>query len=126
MHRHRLERQVARVKLHLTPEILRAAYEYLRACPPFNRWKLPQADEVEFHVTRHTDRRGDCEATVDGHCVRISAALIGRTSSLMETLAHEMIHVRLDRKGVRSHHGRDFQRCAAQVCRYHGFDLKLF
>lgn len=113
--------------LHLTPDILRAAYEYLRATPPFRRWKLPPADEVEFHVTRHLDRTGDCE-TAGGHepVIRISAALIGWTGSLMTTMAHEMVHVHLDRNGVRAHHGADFRRCAAQVCRHHGFDPKMF
>jgi hypothetical protein len=114
--------------LHLTPEILRAAYDYLRATPPFNRWKLPPADEVEFHVTRHKDRTGDCETGPAGQepIIRISATLVGWTSSLMATMAHELIHVYLDRKGVRAHHGAAFRRCAAQVCRRHGFDPKLF
>lgn len=113
--------------IHLTPEILRAAYEYLRATPPFNRWRLPAADEVEFHVTRHKDRTGDCE-TAGGQepIIRISAALVGWTSSLMATMAHELVHLYLDRKGVRAHHGREFQRCARLVCKRHGFDPRLF
>jgi hypothetical protein len=113
--------------LHLTPEMLRAAYEYLRTTPPFRRWKLPPADEVEFHVTRHKDRTGDCETSA-GHepLIRVSATLVGWTASLLATMAHEMIHVHLDRKKVRAAHGWEFRRAAAQVCRHHGFDPKLF
>ena len=113
--------------LHPTPEMLRAAYTYLQTTSPFRRWKLPPADEVEFHVTRNKDKAGECESS-GGHepVIRISSRLIGRTLSLMETVAHEMVHLHLDRNGVRSHHGAAFRRCAAQVCRRHGFDPKLF
>ena len=114
--------------LHPTPEMMAAAYDYLRTTPPFRRWKLPPSESVEFHVTRHLDRTGDCETGPAGNdpVIRISAALIGWTASLMATMAHEMVHIHLDRKGVRAHHGADFRRCAAQVCRHHGFDPKLF
>ncbi len=107
--------------------MLHAGYEYLRTCPPFRGWKLPHADHVEFHVTRFKDRTGDCDCWSNGtHIVRVSSCLVGWTDSLLRALAHEMVHIHLDRKGVRGHHGRDFTRCAAQVCRHHGFDPKLF
>lgn len=113
--------------LHLTPEILEAAYNYLRSTPPYRRWKLPHADEVRFQVTWKTDQRGNCQQHGNGkHTVRISQVFIGRTVSLMEAMAHEMVHVHLDRKKVRAHHGNEFQTCAEQVCRYHGFDFRQF
>lgn len=113
--------------LHLTPEMLRASYEYLRATPPFRRWGLPPADEIEFHVTRHKDKAGECESSGGQEpVIRISSQLIGWTQSLMETMAHEMIHLHLDRRGERASHGASFKRTAAQVCRRHGFDPKLF
>lgn len=118
--------------LHLTPEILRAAYEYLRATPPFNRWGLPPADEVEFHVTRHVDRRGDWNCyqkkSGGGHIIRISSVYIGRTDSLMEAMAHEMVHARCEILGDKTSapHGGNFKRLAASVCRRHGFDVRQF
>jgi hypothetical protein len=41
-------------------------------------------------------------------------------------MAHEMIHQHLDKYGVKSHHGKPFQRAAEAVCREHGFDPKRF
>lgn len=112
--------------MHLTPDILEAAYDYMRATPPFRRWKLPPGDEVEFHVTRRREHRGDCQSAHNHHIIRISAFNIGHTDSLMRVMAHEMVHIYCDRKKVRSHHGREFLRAAARVCQLHGFDLKLF
>lgn len=112
--------------LALTPATLEAAYEYLRTTLPFRRWKLPHADEVEFHVIHKRGMFADCETAGEKHTIRISTVKVGRTQTLIETMAHEMVHVRLDRQGVKAHHGADFQRCAAQVCRHHGFDPKTF
>ncbi len=45
----------------------------------------------------------------------------------MTVVAHEMCHMRLwQRKKLHTHHGKDFQRLAKQVCRFHGFDPKEF
>src|SRR5215475_4729604 len=47
-----------RGRLHLTPEALENAYEYLRATLPFRRWNLPHADELVFRVMGARDRYG--------------------------------------------------------------------
>lgn len=113
--------------MHLTPTILRESYRFLCSTPPFNRWRMPDADEIEFHVTKARTTTADCNTTKAGkHTVRVSAALVGRTYVLLQAMAHEMCHVYCDRRGVRAHHGRDFQRCAALVCKQHGFDPKIF
>ena len=115
------------MSLRLTPEVLAAAYEYLRACPPFNRWKMPEVDDVAFKVSRDTRTDGLCFQTADGgYGIAISDAKHSHTATLMATMAHEMVHVYLDRRGVRAHHGADFRRCAALVCKHHGFDLAGF
>ena len=31
-------------RLHLTPDLLEGAYEYLRLSPPFREWRLPDGD----------------------------------------------------------------------------------
>lgn len=112
--------------MHITPDMLEKAYEYLRSTPPFRRWGLPRGDEVEFHVMNKRQVRGDCRAAKDRHIIRLSAHNIGRTESLMAVLAHEMVHVHCDLRGVKAAHGREFLKFAAQVCREHGFDEKLF
>ena len=111
--------------MNITPDILHAAYEYLRVCPPFSRWGLPHADEVEFVVNRRPDSMGRCHDSQPPR-IEISQVLCQRTLSLVETMAHEMIHLYLHRLGVRVAHGADFKRCAALVCKHHGFDVALF
>ena len=112
--------------LPLDPAMLEAAYEYLRATPPFRRWKLPPGEQIEFHVIASRALRGRCVGRGQAHSIAISAGTIGHTDSLMMAMAHEMIHVRDNLAGVRAHHGASFARGAAQVCRFHGFDPKLF
>lgn len=119
------------MSLPLTPAILEAAYEFLRSCPPFNRWKLPCGEEVEFCVILLKDREGDhttYKGTTD-HVIRVSSKRIGHTHSLVVVMAHEMIHARQAvtktyTAGVE--HNAEFRRLAAGVCKLHGFDPKTF
>jgi len=108
--------------LHLTPEILAAAYSFLRTTKPFVRWKLPPAHDVAFKVTKSNTDAGYCLKREIG----ISQKCSGHTNSMLATMSHEMIHLYLDERGVRSHHGADFKRCAARVAKEHGFDLQRF
>lgn len=113
--------------MNLDPNILRGAYSYLLTTLPFRRWKLPDADEIEFHVTNDKHVTGNCEVENSNRfTIRVSNVLVGRTSSLMETLAHEMVHVYLFRKKVKALHGKEFQKLADATCREHGFDRALF
>ena len=113
--------------LPLTPRMLEAAYEFLRSTPPFKGWALPANDKVRFRVTRHLDTHGQANGHDDpGPEIDISTAVVGHTYTLMKALAHEMIHIHLDRSGVRAAHGAAFKRCAALVCKRHGFDPKEF
>src|SRR3990167_10802079 len=82
--------------LLLTPAALSAAYEFLRTTSPFRGWKLPHADEVEFHVTRHRDREADHEVRRREHTIRVSSRTIKTTDALMQAMAHEMIHAYQD------------------------------
>ena len=112
----------------VTPEILEAAYEFLRTTPPFKRWKLPHADDIAFKVTRTRDRFGEFENT-DPPTIAVSEYMNGHTQTLLATLAHEMVHLHhhlkhKDRSDVE--HGTQFKRDAARVCRHHGWDAKAF
>ena len=112
----------------LTPEMLEAAYEFLRTTEPFRRWKLPHADDIAFKITRHADRFGTFDAT-DPPQISVSDRVVGHTQTLLMTLAHEMIHLRhhLTREARSDvEHGARFRRHAARVCRQHGWDAKAF
>jgi hypothetical protein len=115
------------VSLPLTPIILRGAYEFLLCTPPFRSLKLPGAEWVQFRVTRHRDQEGD-HFVKDGlkHVLRVSSRTIGHTQSLLMVMGHEMLHVHQEVEGVRSHHNPEFCRLAHRVCRYHGWDPKVF
>lgn len=115
--------------LPLNKEMLGAMYSYLSATPPFNKWNLPDAEEIKFTVIRAkgvhgryvTDRKGWRE-------IQISSASVGYTPSLSETMAHEMIHLFEDVSGPfnKSEHTEAFRKYAKLVCKYHGFDPKTF
>jgi hypothetical protein len=117
--------------LRLTPDLLAAAYEYLRSSPPFRGWHLPDADEVGFTVTRHQDRFSHLKRFVRSKEaeVGVSEQLVGRSHTLIEAMAHEMVHLFQHLRGTETpgtHHNAQWQRLAKNVCRHHGFDPKTF
>lgn len=115
------------MSLKLTPELLAAAYTFLRTTPPFCRWKLPPAETVKFRVTQHKDLHGQAwGGGTEPFCIDISAGTVGHTASLVITMAHEMVHIHCFMQGEKAEHGARFKRCAATVCKYHGFDGKVF
>lgn len=115
--------------LHLTTDILERSYELLRATAPFRRWNLPPADDLEFRATRLADNdQGECWLRKDGSiCLTVNPDRHHTLAAALMTLAHEMIHVREYKMGVRgTSHGKVFNRLANQVCRHHGFDRGQF
>lgn len=114
------------MSLGLTPEMLEAAYESLRATRPFKRWGLPPADEVEFRIIDRPDRWGRCGTTKNGTPYIEICASHTTVAAMNATLAHEVIHLHLHRTDKRTHHGPRFKALAAEVCKHHGFDPKNF
>lgn len=115
--------------LPLDPETLEAAYEYLRTTPPFNRWNLPDGEDVSFKVVRDPALRGWYDVRGGKHTIAISSRCIGHSVNLIATMAHEMIHlhqrdVKIETSGTQ--HNAAFNALADRVCRHHGFDPKLF
>lgn len=114
--------------LHLTPAMLENAYELLRTTPPFRRWKLPHADEVVFRVTNSHDVRGTFQKSPH-LTIEISAFCTINLKSLIEVMAHEMVHLHEDTNhGARADvdHSAAFKRFSKQVCKAHNFDERLF
>ncbi len=108
----------------LTAELLSATYDLLLLTPPFRRWKMPASSTIAFSITRSINTRGSATGTDK---IDISERNIGRFDTLLPTMAHEMVHVYNHSKGhKRSAHGAEFHRCAALVCKHHGFDPKMF
>lgn len=112
--------------MHLTPAILVAAYEYMLTTLPFRRWKMPHSDDVVFRIVNRPDVLGYADKINGKHVIGISSRCVSHTNTLMHGMAHEMVHVHLDRHGVRTIHGKAFHAAAKLVCRQHGFDPKVF
>jgi len=114
------------IGLRLTPDTLRAAWDYLRTTPPFCRWSLPPGEEVEFHVSRTYPAVGEHRAIRrKRHQVWVSERRVKSTLLLMTTMAHEAIHAAQDIAGTTTpgaEHNADFQRRWDLVARHHIFD----
>jgi hypothetical protein len=118
----------------LTPDILEAAYNYLRVTLPFRRWGLPESDQLIFRVLGTRERFGHfrgcyrpASADDDYSELAISAGMVRSTDLLLATMAHEMIHLYQDEMGTaRGNHNQEFRRLAKRVCAVHGFDFESF
>lgn len=114
--------------MRLTPDVLRAAYEFLRSTEPFRRWALPSPEYVKFVVSRSKKVMGDYVVLPNCHRIRISERLHSHTHTLIHTMAHEMVHLRQAIRGAsraKTEHNADFMRQWAIVCRHHGFDPQV-
>jgi len=116
--------------MKLSPAILRAAYAMLDECEPFSRWNLPAAEDVNFVVGKTKRDYACCTYTADHKFILMaSAPYHGRLPTLLESMAHEMIHVHIfrhPRMGRGGHHNAAWHRYADQVCKSLGFDRSRF
>lgn len=113
------------MSLSLTPDLLAAGYDFLRASRPFRSWNLPQSDDVGFAVLR-SRHFADCSIEKGVPLIRVSEARNGHSLTLLSTRAHEMCHLRQFQLGDSGNHNALFRRLARSVCRAHGFDLRSF
>lgn len=113
-------------RLHLTPVIMEAAYSLLRTTPPFNSWRLPEADSVEFHVQRTKRQYADHVLERGTHRIRLSHQRHYTLNTVLMSMAHEMCHMVDALNGVKSAHGASFQAMADKVCAIHGWDRGTF
>ena len=117
--------------LPLKPENLEAAYEFIRTTPPFASWKLPHSDEIVFTVNKHQSFCGTYQSGPgERHEITISMACVGHTDTLLRIMSHEMIHLYQVISGIAPkgniQHDKDFRRRAKAVCKYHGWDERLY
>ena len=108
--------------------MVRAAYECLRAFPPFNRWRLPLADAVTFRVTNSRKELGSYDTPKGKHTICISRKLVRSGQGLLCVMAHEILHLhqRVARTENCAMHNRAFRRLALIVCKEMGYETKGF
>lgn len=119
--------------LPLNKEVLAAAYEYLKTTPPFSKWNMADSEDVKFTVASFRRLEfGRYQWDGKQHTINMSSKAIGYTSTLLEKMAHEMIHMHLEETGMESRktdsdtHNTAFRKFAAEVCKIHGFDPRAF
>ncbi len=116
--------------LPLTPEMLRAGYDFLCATAPFKSWNLPDGEDINFVVIKGRDTDARIWFENKRPHIGISSARNGHTITVLSSIAHEVIHLHEDRCKIRhrgaNHHSLAFRKWAAEVCAIHGFDPKLF
>ena len=118
--------------LPLSEEMLEAAYEYLRTTPPFNKWNLPDGEDIRFHVVRARDCFAKYQRDGDLHHISVSISSVAHSDTLIEKMAHEMVHLHLELTGSESKskspsiHNAAFRKYATRICQIHGWDPKGF
>lgn len=116
--------------MHLTPTILEAAYEFLRVTPPFSRWRLPHADEIQLNVIAALDIEGHhVHCRGQSNAISVSKRWIRHSHTLLLVMGHEMIHLKQalhKTESPRAEHNTEFKRLAKLVCSLHGWNLKEF
>lgn len=115
--------------MNITPQHVAAVYEMLRQLEPFDAWSLPEADLIEFRtdmrrnvVGEHNYRARKRQAPL----IRVSLACNGHLLTLMQTVAHEMVHLAQIVNGEREGHQETFIKRTAAVCKEFGWDEKAF
>ena len=116
--------------IKLTEDLLRSMYDMLTHTEPFNKWNLPDSEDVNFKVMSHKTAYGYYVFEDDGHTIMLSRDWNGLLGTAINTMAHEMIHMHQRHSCVKSSnksvHDAAFKKLAAEVCAIHGFDPKAF
>lgn len=113
--------------LHPGPETAAALYNLLRTTPPYDRWKLPPADEVGFTITHSYKEAGRFYVDAkDVPHIELSAKCAGTLQGMLPIMGHEMIHLRIHLLGIHEYHGPNFRRLGLGVCHKHQFDPMTF
>ena len=111
------------MKFTLTSERMRAMYDFLSTCPPFDGWNLPAGEDVTFRRTRMKDTRGWYNQVKGAHIIALSPRQITTLELMMRTIAHEMIHLheKETEMATRAHHTEAFMILSRRVCEVFGW-----
>lgn len=116
----------------VTPKRLKSVYVLLRAHPPFDRWGLPEVADIKFEILSDEDIGEYSLDHNDRHCIAVNADKHLSLHQVVETVAHEMVHLRqeligrLPAEGGEKAHNAEFRKLARVVCRTLGFDVQRF
>jgi hypothetical protein len=100
------------------PQTLGAVYSVLLTLEPFCDWKLPAVEQITFEVDNDPANYGMCYR----NRIVISSACCGHLSTLIRTMAHEMIHIKRQKNLKWAAHDKEFSRLAYLVGNSLGID----
>lgn len=114
-----------------SPQHIACMYDMLRQIPPFDKWGLPSSDWVSFEIPKRKDVLGEfIEVTgaAKPYTIKISSISHDHLFTIMQTLAHEMVHLAQSVKNTdnTSQHNLDFRKRSRSVCSIFGWDYKFF
>lgn len=94
--------------------------------PPFSGWKMPDEYRIKFSVTRSSRVFGDYNSDPDR--VRISKTTCTNFDDVIQAMAHEMLHLKLERDGDPDHsdHKGPWAKRAEEICTQFGWKLDEF
>lgn len=106
----------------ITPETVKATYEYLLNFPPFCKWKMHAARNLTFLVTAYKTEYAQYDHAKKA--LRVSSLNVSKQQTLIKKIAHEMIHVHEDalNRNTVKHDSVFFFRCRDRVCKHFDFD----
>lgn len=90
---------------------------------------MPDADDLEFRITRHADRYSHFEYNCGAFPnLSVSERHVKTLPELIAAMGHEAIHIYQWKNGTgsRAEHNTEFKRISKQICKTYGFDLDKF
>lgn len=114
--------------MKVNAHLIRQCYAHLRTLPPFDRWDLPAADRVSFGILTGKDHA--VYERDAGHRISVNDMTHTTHGQVMESVAHEMLHLRQQLLGrlpfTKDPHNAEFRRMARAVCKEFGFNVQSF
>lgn len=112
--------------MHLTATVCQSVYDLLKLLPPFSKWKMPPSAGIIFKVNRSTMTLGTFD--VDPPVIALSSVMNKSMQDVLETMAHEMTHLHLERNGKGGHedHNEGFTSARDEVCLAWGWNKEKF
>lgn len=112
--------------MRITPADLENCYRFLVTLKPFNDWQLPDPIKIDFIVNRSEQVQGEYDT--DPHTIKVSSYFCTTWNDVIETVAHEMVHLACEKAGHYKHadHDPQFRRLARKVCKTFGWPMEGF
>jgi len=107
----------------VTVDTLKVMYKMFCNLPPFDKYTLPHASQIEWLIVNDPDMYGQYQP--EPHAITISTARCGHLDTIQRTLVHEMVHMILYLQGKRYElHNKNFFNFTNKIATLYGWDPK--